>query len=98
MPPSDSRLGAVVGRRDSLGQRAREKGLGKHPIMYEREEETGVPLRDATCFELQVRTGANNHRGVPKPVAVVGACYREHLFCLYSATNMLVRNRGSDIQ
>lgn len=22
--------------------------------MYEREEDTGVPLRDATCFELQV--------------------------------------------
>lgn len=55
VPPSDSKLGAVVGRRESLGQRAREKGLGKHPVMYEREEETGVPLRDATCFELKVR-------------------------------------------
>lgn len=54
VPPSDSKLGAVVGRRESLGQRAREKGLGKHPVMYEREEETGVPLRDATCFELKV--------------------------------------------
>lgn len=58
MPPSDSKLGAVVGRRESLGQRARERGLGKHPVMYEREEETGVPLRDATCFELKVRAGA----------------------------------------
>lgn len=55
VPPSDSRLGAVASRRESLGQRAREKGLGKHPVMYEREEETGVPLRDATCFELKVR-------------------------------------------
>lgn len=55
VPPSDSKLGAVVSRRESLGQRAREKGLGKHPVMYEREEETGVPLRDATCFELKVR-------------------------------------------
>lgn len=43
-----------MGRRESLGQRAREKGLGKHPVMYEREEETGVPLRDATCFDLKV--------------------------------------------
>jgi len=55
VPPSDSRLGAIASRRESLGQRAREKGLGKHPVMYEREEETGVPLRDATCFELKVR-------------------------------------------
>lgn len=53
--PSDSKLGAVIGRRESLGQRAREKGLGKHPVVYEREEDTGVPLRDATCFELQVK-------------------------------------------
>lgn len=58
VPPSDSKLGAVVARRDSLGQRAREKGLGKHPIMYQREEDTGVPLRDATCFELQVRASS----------------------------------------
>ena len=54
VPPSDNKLGAVMGRRESVGDRAREKGLGKHPIMYEREEETGIPLRDATCFDLQV--------------------------------------------
>lgn len=59
VPPSDSRLGAAVSRRESLGQRAREKGLGKHPVMYDREEETGVPLRDATCFELKVRNKAH---------------------------------------
>lgn len=55
VPQSDSKLGAVVSRRESLGQRAREKGLGKNPVMYEREEDTGVPLRDATCFDLKVR-------------------------------------------
>ncbi|CAN0460617.1 unnamed protein product, partial [Laminaria digitata] len=54
VPPSDSKLGAVAARRESIGQRAREKGLGKHPIMYEHEEETGIPLRDAKCFESQV--------------------------------------------
>lgn len=43
-----------MGQRESLGKRAREKGLGKHPVMYNREEDTGVPLRDATCFELRV--------------------------------------------
>lgn len=51
---SDSKLGAVMSRRESLGKRARERGLGKHPVLYEREEETGIPLRDATCFDLQV--------------------------------------------
>lgn len=54
---SDSKLGEVMRRRESLGKRAREKGLGKHPVMYEREEETGIPLRDATCFDLQVQPG-----------------------------------------
>ncbi|CAN0354805.1 unnamed protein product [Ectocarpus sp. 6 AP-2014] len=54
VPPSDSKLGAVVGRRESLGQRARERD-SEAPVMYEREEETGVPLRDATCFDLKNR-------------------------------------------
>ena len=56
VPPSDSKLAvAVAAARESPGQRAKEKGMGKHPVMYEREEDTGVPLRDATCYELQVR-------------------------------------------
>lgn len=74
MPPSDSKLAAVVGRRESLGQRAREKGLGKHPVLYEREEETGVPLRDATCSELKVRAG-----GKQKCNPNIGAVYTESL-------------------
>ncbi|CAM9545164.1 unnamed protein product [Ascophyllum nodosum] len=55
VPQSDSKLADVISQHQSLGKRAREKGLGKHPIMYEREEDTGIPLRDATCYELQRR-------------------------------------------
>ncbi|CAN0195777.1 unnamed protein product [Scytosiphon promiscuus] len=34
VPPSDSKLGAIAGRRQSLGERAREKRQGKHPVTY----------------------------------------------------------------
>lgn len=85
VPPSDSKLGAVVSRRESLGQRAREKGLGKHPVMYEREEETGVPLRDATCFELKVREiNAAYGYGV-KTLGIKSSAFRGISFAFCSA-------------
>lgn len=51
---SDSKLGAVMGRRESLGDRARGKLDGNHPVMCGTEEENGAPLRDTACADVKV--------------------------------------------
>ncbi|CAM9861258.1 unnamed protein product, partial [Discosporangium mesarthrocarpum] len=55
VPYSDSKLAAIMDYKDSPGECACKKGLGKDPIMYEHEEDVGIPLRDATGFNTQKR-------------------------------------------
>ncbi|CAM9896438.1 unnamed protein product [Chrysoparadoxa australica] len=53
IPMSGDKLAQVIGQTQSLRTLALTKGAGKNPIMFEKDEEIGIPLQGNTTTSLE---------------------------------------------